>query len=814
MPASRLQPPRPRPGRCPGLASSPPGPGALSVALDSAWPFGVSPAKIAAVGLPLPSLAQLTEAQVLSLLGKNHKGPTGDMRQPLSGKSFYLDLPAGKNLQFLMRAIQQLGGVIESFLSKEVSYIITSRREPKTEKTVLGHQGFTSLRKRRMEMTAPANPKGGLKLGPKPKDTVPMSRGKELLQKAIRNQGSTSSSPGSSSSLLTNARSWGVQILHVDEMLMHVQQLCLGILHMTEQEQKKPKKVCAAVESRAPKVARLKVPFLKIEDISRKFQPFYHQFKCFPELSFLGPQNTSPFETVRTSFHKHKAKEPEGDELSPQSPAGTVPRRKKGYCECCQEDFEELHVHLQSDQHRCFAREASNYTAVDQITSQLSNNFAELSIQMLPPRPLDSPAVGLEHHGSGTLQGSAPPSQFPNPRTNGAQGSTEKKGDDHLSSNALDLLAPAKQTSDGKGAKDSKRLGQLCETLRKFSGAPSLVPQLTLACAASVELLAEPHCCDRPITPPFLGEQDRSMTGHKRKLQSPNCRAEKKLRVPVDALPCPSISDMPVLFPLVAGKEQRDTLSPPPKLTRNLDILFASPIGTTHKSMSSQHSTPSNLQRDALYSALPGLKLAITKGSEGMDPFSLQEGAQRTPRLSPCWVSSPSLHHSQSSYPPCQAAPLPLTTFSSEKNLQGTSFPSSSEDAVSPSPCPPSEKQNLDDTWHPVPSEAPASLLPTKVSSLLLVEHCSSESEWDTQLLSKLERPQASRDRSLDAEGLRRARIVILDSGYESHLYSVLQPKPELNWERKEEQNQGNCRTETDGAPFLTFETCLDTWTS
>ncbi|XP_068932237.1 protein DBF4 homolog B [Petaurus breviceps papuanus] len=772
----------------------------------------------------LQPLSPHSGAQVVNWLGKNLKEPPGDMKRPLSGKSFYLDLPAGKNLQFLMRSIQQLGGVIESFLSKEVSYIITSRREPKAEKSALGHQGLTSLRKRRVEMTSPADPRGGQKLGPKPRDTVPMSRGKELLQKAIRNQGSPGGCPGSSSSLLTNARSWGVRILHVDEMLMHVQQLCLDILHMTEQELKKPKKANAAVESRTPKVARLKVPFLKIEDSSRKFQPFYRQFKCFPEFSFLGPKNTSPFETVRTSFHKHKAKDPEGDELSPQSPACTVPRRKKGYCECCQEDFEELLVHLQSDRHRDFAVEASNYTAVDQITSQLSSNFAELSIQVLSPRLLGSPAVGLEHHGSASLQGPFPVSHFPDPRassprTNEAPGSTKKKDDGHLSSGTLEPLAPAEQASGGKaiGAEGSERLGQLGRTIGNSLGAPSLVHQLTLSCAASVEFLANPHCYDQSADPPFLSEQNGSVMGQKRKLPSPNCRAEKKLCVPIDTLPHPSISDIPVLFHLVAGQEQRDTLSSLPNLTMNQDILLASPSGAAQKSVSSQYGSPSKLQRDPLCSSLPGLEVdLITKVSENVSPSSLQGEAQRAPRLSPCYVSCPSpAHQSQSRCPACQPAPLPLTTFSSEQHLQLTSFPSSLEDAVSPLPCLPSERQsNLDGTRCPASSAAPASLLPAKVSSPLLMEHCSSESEWDTQLLSKLERPQASRDRSLDAEGLRRARIVILDSGYESHLYSVLQPKPELDWERKGEQNQGNCRTETDGAPFLTFEACLDTWTS
>lgn len=49
--------------------------------------------------------------------GKCQKSSPDAGRQPLSGKSFYLDLPAGKNLQFLTGAIQQLGGVCSLPLS-------------------------------------------------------------------------------------------------------------------------------------------------------------------------------------------------------------------------------------------------------------------------------------------------------------------------------------------------------------------------------------------------------------------------------------------------------------------------------------------------------------------------------------------------------------------------------------------------------------------------------------------------------------------------------------------------------------------------
>nr|XP_054957971.1 protein DBF4 homolog B isoform X6 [Pan paniscus] len=329
-------------------------------------------------------------------LGKCQKNSPGARKHPFSGKSFYLDLPAGKNLQFLTGAIQQLGGVIEGFLSKEVSYIVSSRREVKAESSGKSHRGCPSPSPSevRVETSAMVDPKGSHpRPSRKPVDLVPLSRGKELLQKAIRNQGSISGGgSGGSSSLLTNARSWGVRILHVDEMMMHVQQLSLASLCVKKQQPKKPEGTCPAAESRTRKVARLKAPFLKIEDESRKFRPLHHQFKSFPEISFLGPKDASPFEAPTTLGSMHHTRESKDGEPSPRSAARTMPRRKKGYCECCQEAFEELHVHLQSAQHRSFALEAHLYAEVDRIIAQLSHSFADIPFQAGLPRWSGSPA--------------------------------------------------------------------------------------------------------------------------------------------------------------------------------------------------------------------------------------------------------------------------------------------------------------------------------------------------------------------------------------------------------------------------------------
>uniref|UniRef100_H0XSC4 DBF4-type domain-containing protein n=1 Tax=Otolemur garnettii TaxID=30611 RepID=H0XSC4_OTOGA len=348
--------------------------------------------------------------RVSHCLEKCHRSSWDAGRQPFSGKSFYLDLPAGKKLQFLTEAIQQLGGVIEGFLSKEVSYIVSSRREAKAESGRTSLRGCPSPSKIRVDISTMVDPKGShMRPSQKPIDSVPMSRGKELLWKAIRNQGSSSGEGSGSSSqgLLTKARSWGVRILHVDEMLMHVQQLSLGPLCVKKQEPKKPEGTRPAAESRTRKVARLKAPFLKIEDDSRKFRPFHHQFKSFPEISFLGPKDASPFEALMTPGSSHHTREPKDQEPSLRSATHTVPRRKKGYCECCQEAFEELHVHLQSTQHKGFALKAYPYAEVDRIIAQLSHGLADIPFQPSLPRWSGSPVFDYDSLCPETV----PPSQ-------------------------------------------------------------------------------------------------------------------------------------------------------------------------------------------------------------------------------------------------------------------------------------------------------------------------------------------------------------------------------------------------------------------
>ncbi|NWX75288.1 DBF4B protein, partial [Alca torda] len=293
---------------------------------------------------------------------------------PLRGKSFYLDLPSGRGARELAAAIGRLGGVTESFLSKEVSYVVSSNKEAKRDKARPRTEKQSNVTSEDAKPTSPmpSTSKGNHpRPHQKPPDTALISRGKELLQKAIKNQVSSVWMGFSlAGSILANARLWGVQILHVDGILLC--RLKLSCCIAAVRPPRGPSEGQIVLFSSVLVPGKLKPPFLKVEDQSRQFRPFHHQFKTFPGLNFLAPKSSSPFEPLKNLSNSCRVSE---GEKSPRSTPITVPKKKRGFCECCQETFEELQKHLQSPQHKRFALDDSQYAPVDRVISQLANNF-------------------------------------------------------------------------------------------------------------------------------------------------------------------------------------------------------------------------------------------------------------------------------------------------------------------------------------------------------------------------------------------------------------------------------------------------------
>ncbi|KAM6333659.1 protein DBF4 homolog B isoform 2-T2 [Alca torda] len=767
--------------------------------------------------------------------------------RPLRGKSFYLDLPSGRGARELAAAIGRLGGVTESFLSKEVSYVVSSNKEAKRDKARPRTEKQSNVTSEDAKPTSPmpSTSKGNHpRPHQKPPDTALISRGKELLQKAIKNQDTCSGS-----SILANARLWGVQILHVDEMLSYAQQLLRAVAGARKRCQKTEAK-CPASGSKIRK-GKLKPPFLKVEDQSRQFRPFHHQFKTFPGLNFLAPKSSSPFEPLKNLSNSCRVRGAEGclmhseGEKSPRSTPITVPKKKRGFCECCQETFEELQKHLQSPQHKRFALDDSQYAPVDRVISQLANNFVEQSATVLWSCPTDErlvpqapvtggieiltaelgkerqqpehgavePLIDMERdHGLKTKECSPclPRDGVSNPREGGG-----------LLGGSGGLLLGAGLTVGDCAARGSTEESAVGGT---DSGSAPDPGWGTHAAAADVgEVIA---CSSEPCKRQTLGSIDRHPqtlpASRKRQLSGQSTQAGKKPRLELGG----GLSPRKQMSPMDSGVGAQGAGQ-----TSEPGFAGVMEAGSLPLSTKLSNRPCSSLGLGLCPRGNPGDPPSqpgpLEAASVGFDPT---EAAAASRVSEPGWsranVSSRGKQHRGES----ENTPRNVNSPHLESTMSKTSCPA----GRLPSPKPPvaearcccslcvrtAEKiaPKLPDLPGHSRERAPCPGLLQPLPRNSRAEHdfskSSSESDWDDQLLSTLMSVQDSRIQAVDRDLLQRTHVNVRDSGYESQLCSVLKQKTELAWAGKEDKNCRNCCTETKGASFPIFETFFGSWTS
>ncbi|XP_042658097.1 protein DBF4 homolog A isoform X2 [Tyto alba] len=314
---------------------------------------------------------------------KNVKKDTGKTEKfrykPLTGKVFYLDIPSNVISEKIGKDLKELGGRVESFLSKDISYLVSNKKEAK----------FAANLGQISPVPSPESARNGGNSSPHPSsrkdrhdgssfkiaDTVRMSRGKSLVEKAIKEQDLIPSG-----SILSNALSWGVKILHIDDVKNYIEQKKkeLYLIKRAESSFKDVGKQVTSQKSRS----RLKNPFVKVEDRSRHYRPFYLQLPAFPVLNYCVPKPYSPFEVDKKHPSGQKQTQSKQRKINSDKDCGTpvqLPqkdKKKRGYCECCGKKYEDLQTHLESEQHQNFAQ-STQYQVVDDIISKFVYEFVE-----------------------------------------------------------------------------------------------------------------------------------------------------------------------------------------------------------------------------------------------------------------------------------------------------------------------------------------------------------------------------------------------------------------------------------------------------
>uniref|UniRef100_A0A8C8AZE1 DBF4-type domain-containing protein n=1 Tax=Otus sunia TaxID=257818 RepID=A0A8C8AZE1_9STRI len=678
----------------------------------------------------------------------------------------------------------------------------------------------------------------------KPPDTALISRGKELLQKAMKNQDTCSGS-----SILANARLWGVQILHVDEMVSYAQQLLRAVSGARKRCQKTEAK-CLASGSKIRKAGKLKPPFLKVEDQSRQFRPFHHQFKSFPDLNFLAPKSSSPFEPLKGLSNSCRARAAEGcpmrsdGEKSPRSTAVTVPKKKRGFCECCQETFEELQKHLQSPHHRQFALDDSQYAPVDRVISQLTNNFVEQSAKVPRSCLTDERLVPQAQVTGGIEMLTA---ELGKEREQPGQGAVElvidTECDRGLKTKGCSPCLPRDRVSNprgGGGLPENCSLGLpvgagltrgVCaapgtaeESVLGGTGrgsAPGLGWGSHVVAARVREAIA---ASSEPQKQQVLGSSSHlpqaAPASRKRQLssrQSDQVGKKPRQELGVGASTCTQTNPAgagvaaqgagqtsePGLPGVVeAGSLPLSTkLSNRPRSSLGLELCLCGSPGDPAP-------RPGSLRAVSVGFDSAEAPAASERGWSGASTSSQGKQLRGEHENTPRNVNSPELESTMSKTSCCTGrVPSPKLPVAEARCCCSLCVRAAEEVAPELPDLPGHSREQ---------APCPGLLQPRPHNTQADQDFSSSSSEldWDMQLLSTLTSVQDSRIQAVDRDLLQRTQVNVRDSGYESQLCSVLKQKSELAWAGKEDKNCWNCCTETKGASFPIFGTFFGSWTS
>ncbi|KAH0627480.1 hypothetical protein JD844_003229 [Phrynosoma platyrhinos] len=284
--------------------------------------------------------------------------------KPLTGKVFYLDVPSNVLSEKIAKDLKELGGRVEGFLSKDINYLISNKKEAKFAQTL----GQVS------PVPSPESVYNGGNSSPHPSsrrdrhdgssyktaDAVRMSRGKSLVEKAMREQ-------------LNERKKFYIKN-YIDQKKKD-----LTLIKKPSAEIKDVEKLPSDQRTKS----KLKNPFLKVEDRRCHYRPFYLQLTSFPVVNYSNPSPCSPFEVEKKNANGQKEiqNKQRNQEIKDKEkgPLQLPPKHKKrkGYCECCLKKYDDLQAHVESEQHQTFAQ-SSHYQVVDDIISKVPCDFLEL----------------------------------------------------------------------------------------------------------------------------------------------------------------------------------------------------------------------------------------------------------------------------------------------------------------------------------------------------------------------------------------------------------------------------------------------------
>ncbi|XP_061530002.1 protein DBF4 homolog A isoform X3 [Phycodurus eques] len=273
--------------------------------------------------------------------------------KPFAGKVFYLDLPSNRTAESLEKDIIDLGGSVEKFFSKDIKYLVSSKRETKYVQCLRQDSLLTSPQSGQSSPGPRSNTlqkdcgSGNMKRTSQVQpDTCVTSRGKSLVDKAVKKKDILQINK-----ILSKAMEWGVKIFYIDDVLVYIEKKKKTIAGQcpiptatkaTVKDSSTAKLTCRKAEG-----GQIRKPFIKIEDSSSV-----------------------------------KASACEGQAAGRRK---TKDKKRSGYCECCLARYENLMTHLQSERHQAFSK-SDAYQVVNQLVSTLHSSFIHFNTFIKRPK--------------------------------------------------------------------------------------------------------------------------------------------------------------------------------------------------------------------------------------------------------------------------------------------------------------------------------------------------------------------------------------------------------------------------------------------
>ncbi|XP_054286151.1 protein chiffon-like isoform X1 [Macrosteles quadrilineatus] len=263
------------------------------------------------------------------------KEKTGTRKQkvykPLSTKKFYLDIKNSAALSKLETKLKSLGATIEQFLVKEVSYVVTDRKDSLSESRPSA------------SCSTPASP------SPSPSPSVGVSspldglgqkktrsRAEAMLERVRLQPQSVKIDP------LDNARNWNIPIYSVQEIWHRLEKISAKVSHSSH--------------STAPGLKVLRGHYLKLETGPGR-RPEFKELRHWPNVDLDSAQGESPF--IRPLDGSQR--------MTRKATKDGTERLAHGFCEMCCVEYPDIKTHVLTPRHLKFVNDTENYAELDNL---------------------------------------------------------------------------------------------------------------------------------------------------------------------------------------------------------------------------------------------------------------------------------------------------------------------------------------------------------------------------------------------------------------------------------------------------------------